>query len=772
LPPESGLQADATLSRVQFATGAAPFSQYDADLLRVGDELVVAWTDSSDASTGPDIRYRTFAATGSGEDRFPALEDERVLAESSSFEGNVALAPFGTSWVAAFRASAGVEETVEVVAPGEELTWSIGPHLPGATEDRPAVAELDVDHLLVLFSVGTDPEGTGSAQIFRLHAAVLDRSSATPIAVVELPPLDPAYAALTVSQSHPSLVKVGDVLFAAYRASSLVADANAEDTFIQTLVWESGALTAPAERAIPRLPEGSLGDQRFPALAVGPRQLGTPGLPEPAPFGALVVAWDDYLADGDPAQGQPDVLVQHWPLPVLGLDGPPAECGDGVVQAGAGETCDDGNEVDTDACPTTCLVAACGDGYVRAGTEECDPGPPPGDPACNTDCTLPACGYLPGDPTCATGEFCDDDGECKTRPCSVNDPFISLTSVFADTVRAEGMTFSADGLTVYASVGTVWAGYDIQVATRATTAAPFGSFSAVPGIPTGWDQLDPWLSRDGLELYYSTTNTSNGDPDILRVTRSTPTGTFGNVTSLSVNQIKYDRDPYFAPGQATLFFASERSTNDTHLWTSTYSGGTFATPVALTTVNHAFSQDGDPVPTRDALRLYFRSRRSAVSHPNVGADGDGDIYVADRSSTSLDFGTPTLINILNSTGIDYPVGVSADGCSLFVASNRHTGNSDVEIFRIYEARRGTAPQNVTITMKVYGDPGDSVGAPFNCSAGSTCTVTQAYGTYANPVYSSSGADWSGACFPRGSPGQSSDGVVLFGADPICTVQFP
>jgi hypothetical protein len=146
--------------------------------------------------------------------------------------------------------------------------------------------------------------------------------------------------------------------------------------------------------------------------------------------------------------------------------------------------------------------------------------------------------------------------------------------------------------------------------------------------------------------------------------------------------------------------------------------------------------------------------------------------MADRSSTSADFGTPTLINILSSTGIDYPAGVSADGCTLFVGSNRHTGNSDQEIFRLYEVRRGTPPQNVTITMQVFGDPGDSVGAPFNCAAGSSCTVTQAYGTYANPVLANSSVDWSGACLPRGSPGLSSDGVVLFGVDPVCTVQFP
>jgi hypothetical protein len=75
-------------------------------------------------------------------------------------------------------------------------------------------------------------------------------------------------------------------------------------------------------------------------------------------------------------------------------------------------------------------------------------------------------------------------------------------------------------------------------------------------------------------------------------------------------------------------------------------------------------------------------------------------------------------------------------------------------------------------MKVFGNAGDSVGAPFNCAAGGTCAVTQAYGTYANPVIASRDAYWSGGCEARGGAGESNDGVVIFGVDPICTVEFP
>ncbi|MEM9454585.1 MAG: DUF4215 domain-containing protein [Myxococcota bacterium] len=53
------------------------------------------------------------------------------------------------------------------------------------------------------------------------------------------------------------------------------------------------------------------------------------------------------------------------------------------------EECDDGNDDDTDDCPSTCLNARCGDGFVQTGVEECDDGNDDDTDACRNDCTLP-----------------------------------------------------------------------------------------------------------------------------------------------------------------------------------------------------------------------------------------------------------------------------------------------------------------------------------------------------------------------------------------------
>jgi cysteine-rich repeat protein len=73
-----------------------------------------------------------------------------------------------------------------------------------------------------------------------------------------------------------------------------------------------------------------------------------------------------------------------------------AVCGDGIVWEGV-EECDDGNDIDTDACTNECKHAVCGDGIVWEGVEDCDDGPNNGTSVCRSDCTW-GCGGTLFDP--------------------------------------------------------------------------------------------------------------------------------------------------------------------------------------------------------------------------------------------------------------------------------------------------------------------------------------------------------------------------------------
>ncbi len=125
-----------------------------------------------------------------------------------------------------------------------------------------------------------------------------------------------------------------------------------------------------------------------------------------------------------------------------------AFCGDGDTNATRGETCDDGDAVDTDMCPSSdvngapyCITATCGDGFVCSDADECTTGPAAGpevcddgglSASCDTDCSTAECGdgftnaLNTSAPATAAGEQCDDgdlldgdgcDSNCTTTAC-------------------------------------------------------------------------------------------------------------------------------------------------------------------------------------------------------------------------------------------------------------------------------------------------------------------------------------------------------------------
>lgn len=91
----------------------------------------------------------------------------------------------------------------------------------------------------------------------------------------------------------------------AWRSEARPQDAAGDQLWLRALRWQPSTqppldLREP-EALIPRICEGSIGDQRTPALA-------RVGLP---PDGALAIAWDDYAKRQ--GQGEPDVVVHYAP---------------------------------------------------------------------------------------------------------------------------------------------------------------------------------------------------------------------------------------------------------------------------------------------------------------------------------------------------------------------------------------------------------------------------------------------------------------------------
>jgi len=80
----------------------------------------------------------------------------------------------------------------------------------------------------------------------------------------------------------------------------------------------------------------------------------------------------------------------------------PASCGDGRVENG--ETCDDGDRDDTNACTNACANAVCGDGSLYAADEKCDDHNLVGGDGCSVVCGADAVFIAVGESfSCAVG---------------------------------------------------------------------------------------------------------------------------------------------------------------------------------------------------------------------------------------------------------------------------------------------------------------------------------------------------------------------------------
>lgn len=106
---------------------------------------------------------------------------------------------------------------------------------------------------------------------------------------------------------------------------------------------------------------------------------------------------------GNPPNPQVDLLSCN----------PPSQCGDGILDAGAGEACDGGG-VHTSSCDADCTIPVCGDGVTNpAAGEECDDGGTADGDGCDASCGLePFCGDGLVDSPNSAGQIedCDNGG--------------------------------------------------------------------------------------------------------------------------------------------------------------------------------------------------------------------------------------------------------------------------------------------------------------------------------------------------------------------------
>jgi len=151
----------------------------------------------------------------------------------------------------------------------------------------------------------------------------------------------------------------------------------------------------------------------------------------------------DTVASGDTATPKPTTPPDTAPTGDTAAD---AVCGNGVVEGD--EECDDGDDDDTDACPSSCVEAFCGDGFVWAGVEECDDGDAEPDDGCEPDCTgsrnvafVTSTAVVPG----SLGGLAGADAFCADRAAAAGIPGTFRAWLSSTTVDARDRLGAARG---------------------------------------------------------------------------------------------------------------------------------------------------------------------------------------------------------------------------------------------------------------------------------------------------------------------------------------
>ena len=233
-------------------------------------------------------------------------------------------------------------------------------------------------------------------------------------------------------------------------------------------------------------------------------------------------------------------------------------------------------------------------------------------------------------------------------------------------------TLSADELTMifHSNRSGGQGNRDLWLARRTSIDQPFTAPVNMTQVNTSADELGPTLSGDGLVLYFGTNRSGGlGDYDVWKATRASTGDFFSAPVALpSINSSTIDYFPFVTADGLSLYFASTRAggVGNRDTWVSTRATTTseFPAPTLLAATNST-ADDVAMTLSADGLSFFIQSDRA-------GASGGPDVWLATRQSTAQPFSTPSNLSGVNSTSQDQATWLSLDGLRLYQASDRGT----------------------------------------------------------------------------------------------------
>lgn len=225
-------------------------------------------------------------------------------------------------------------------------------------------------------------------------------------------------------------------------------------------------------------------------------------------------------------------------------------------------------------------------------------------------------------------------------------------------------------------------GHDIWVARRPSVSEAWEEpLNLGAPINTEYDDAMPYLSSDGLTLYFSSDRPGgNGESDLYVSTRMTKDDPWEAPMNLGapVSGPAWDSYPFISADGLTLYFTSEREggSGDADTWVATRAttDETWGEPVNLGSVMNSPDYDSCPYLSPGDLALFFHSWRPG--------GGGLDIWVAMRTSSLGPWEPPVPLPVpINSEALEAAARVSADGLTLYFSSDRPGGEGDLDVWQ-------------------------------------------------------------------------------------------
>jgi hypothetical protein len=190
----------------------------------------------------------------------------------------------------------------------------------------------------------------------------------------------------------------------------------------------------------------------------------------------------------------------------------------------------------------------------------------------------------------------------------------------------------------------------------------------------------PDISADGLTIYLvALVPPTLGLTDLWYATRPDLASPFDPPVHLAeISSEAEDRGPNISTDGLTIYFNSDREggQGSYDIWRATRPdlGSPFGEPENVEELN-LDAWDGVPHLTADGLTIYFASNRIWI-----GSMGALDIWVATRPDLDSPFGSPRNVVELNSTGTDASPSLTADGLTIYFHSDRPGGAGDMDLW--------------------------------------------------------------------------------------------